>query len=232
MDLSNIIKIHIWELPEKVNNVDKSNEYAIVHDGVLRKIKIERLYEYFNQDYKVDNIVKYFEEIMYSFNKEYDPKYITLELSITYYEKLVNELVEKFKINRNDIRRLESISSKLDIDSKELEREFDFIDEKQLVLLLNLTNFLDIVSEMNKTNSSNSKDIDDLNEEVQTLINDSEDSRNFLSDSTIRINDINNHINEDASNKKETLLKNINDEYDKIVKIVDYYHHIHDKEIK
>ena len=138
----------------------------------------------------------------------------------------------ELQLPNNDIRRLESMSSKLDIDSKELEREFDFIDEKQLVLLLNLTNFLDIISDMNKINTTNSKDTDKLNEEIEILINDSEDARTFLDNTTTHINDIKNHVDEDVNDKKEILLKNINDEYDKIVKIVDYYHHIHDQEIK
>ena len=47
---SNII--HIWELPEKTDNIDKANNFTIIHDGVnLKKVTLQKLYEYFNLEF-------------------------------------------------------------------------------------------------------------------------------------------------------------------------------------
>ena len=80
--MDEIIKVHIWQLPEKIDDIDKLINYSIIDDGSVKKVKIEKLYEYFNQDYKVENINNYFEESIDSINKEYNPQYFSSLLFI------------------------------------------------------------------------------------------------------------------------------------------------------
>lgn len=230
MDLNNIIRVHIYQLPEKTNSVDKDNEYTIIHDGVLKKIKVNKLYEYFNQDYKIDNIVRYFEEMMYSIDKEYEPQYLALEVSLTDYEKLVGELVEKFNINKDNIRKLETLSGELDKQTQNIDNDFKSSNEKCLVLFETLSNFSIIVYNMKRPVSVNSNDINNLNTLTNILVNNTNQYETTLENLSDKITDIKDHIDSDVDNKKEFLLNSINDEYDKILAILDYYHHIHEED--
>lgn len=230
MALDDIIKIHIWQLKEKTDDINKYSDYAILYDGItLRKVKLSKLYEYFNQDYKIDNIVKYFESLLREYDDSMDIKYNELKISLDKYLKWVTELESKFKINDEDIRRLTKMSNELDknisnidtsftdnisIDCSDLERVFSKIQEE----LLNKENIILL----------NSKDITNLDKLISNIIEDV--SQLYINDGNMKdqIEDIRNNVNTDVDNKKEELSNLINSEYDKILAIIDHYHHIHD----
>ncbi len=229
--MDEIIKVHIWQLPEKIDDIDKLINYSIIDDGSVKKVKIEKLYEYFNQDYKVENINNYFEESMDSINKEYNPQYFSLEIALKDYEILVQELVEKFKMTRNKIRKVQTILTSSIQDTNDIEGVFEDTDNKLSILLLTLNNFSDIVLKLKTIINTNSKDIESLNDSVNKLI---ENTEALIEDSSNMKTKIeNNKINEDVyiNNRKGTLINKINSEYDKILAIIDYYHHIHDNDV-
>lgn len=227
--MDEIIKVHIWELPEKTSNIDKSNEYTIVHDGYTKKVKLEKLYEYFIQDDKMNNLVKYFEDYMYSLNKEYEPKYSVLEISLKDYETLVKELQDKFKVNRNNIRTLETMSIQLDNSIEDITQIFEDIDNRSVLLLSTLENFSIKIYNMTIKSRNNGRDIEKLDENISTLINDT--SQLYINNGSMKdqLANIKSNTDKNIDSKKDIILKNISSEYDKILAIIDYYNHVHDK---
>lgn len=228
MNLNDIIKVHIWQLPEKTTNIDKSSEYTMIHDGsALKKVSMQKLYEYFNQDYKAENLIRYFDETLISSDEEYELKYSTMELSLNEYEILVKELQEKFKVNRDNIGRLETIINGLDKDINDL-IIFEDIENDYSILLSALNDFSNIVNDIKNTVTNHTNDINILNDNVEVLSNTATELDNNHTILVDRVNTIKQNEETHLETSKETLIKNINDEYDKILAIIDYYHHIHD----
>lgn len=228
MNLNDVIKVHIWQLPEKTTNIDKSSEYTMIHDGLaLKKVSMQKLYEYFNQDYKAENLIRYFDETLISLDEEYELKYSTMELSLSEYEILVKELQEKFKVNRDNIGRLETIINQLDKDIDGL-IIFEDIENDHSILLSTLNDFSNIVNDIKNTVTNHTNDINILNDNVEVLSNTATELDNNHTILVDRVNKIKQNEETHLETSKETLIKNINDEYDKILAIIDYYHHIHD----
>ena len=222
-----IIKIHIWELPEKVDNIDKSKDYTMLHDGInLKKVAIERLYNYFSQDYKIQNIVKYFDTVLATEDRKYQKLYSDLEASIVSYSKIIEDLEDGFTENKDNIRRIDTSSNQMDQDINLLSEAFKSIESK-------VDNLYEFLSELDK-------DIYELNtrlDDIESAVNKLEASKNstnkiitqiknnnlYITESIPKISD---NIDIDIADKGEVLSKNINDQYDKVLAIIDLYHHI------
>ena len=230
MDNNEVVKVHIWELPEKTDEIDKANNYTIIHDGVeLKKVAIEKLYEYFNQDYKIENVVLFFETLMSNENKRLEELYEKLELSIEEYKEIVIKLIEKFLINRGKLRELETNTNKIDFDIEDITKSFESIGNKHSKLLGYFEDFGDNISEIETINESTEEVITKTNESVSKIISDKaeiEINNEYISSSVKKVSE---DIDTQFKEKGELLIKNINDEYDRIVSIIDHYHHIHDK---
>lgn len=223
-----IIKIHIWQLPEKTTNIDKDSDYTMIHDGLaLKKVTMQKLYEYFNQDFKAENLIRYFNETLTSIDEEYQSKYSVLEVSLTEYGEIVKQLQEKFRINRNNISKLASLSNQLDEGINDL-IIFEDIDNDYSILLSSLNDFSTVINSIKNSVSNHTKDINTLNNSVKVLSETATDIENNNNTMTERINTIKQNQEAHLESSKETLIKNINNEYDKILAIIDYYHHIHD----
>lgn len=229
MEINDIIKVHIWQLPEKVSDIIKEEEYTIINDGFTKKVSMQRLYEYFNQDYKIENTERYFNETLYSINKEYEPKYVTLELSLNNYEDMVQRLVNDFKVNRDKIRDLETSFIVFNNSINNTVNIFEDLANKQSILLSTLENFQSIIFDLKSKILNHRIEIEDLKGNTNELI--TEVSQLYINSGNMKnqLNEIEGSINSNIQNKKETLLQNINTEYDKIISIIDHYHHIHDK---
>lgn len=228
MNVDDIIKVHIWQLPEKITNINKSSEYTMIHDGsALKKVTMQKLYEYFNQDFKAENLIRYFDETLISLDEEYQAKYSSLELSIDEYTKLIKELQEKFKVNRDNLGRLNITINNLDQDINDL-IIFEDIENDYSLLLSTLNDFSDVVNNIKESVSNHTNGINTLNNNIESLSETAIDIENKYDAMTQKVNSIKQNEETYLERSKETLLKNINDEYDKIVAIIDYYHHIHD----
>lgn len=222
------IEIHIWELPEKINNIDKLKEYMMVHDGsALMKISAEKLYKFFNQDYKIDNAEKFFNDIIESTDKEYDPKYIALTFSTDKYEEWVKELSDKFKNNKNNLIRLRMSMNELININDGIDSFIKDINKRYVIFRVFVSDNLKMVNELISSDVTNS-------EEIKKIINDSNEllelsSQLYINSGSMKeqLSSISDYVTSDVSDKKEFLLNKINSEYDRIVSIIDYYHHIH-----
>lgn len=218
--------IHIWELPEKDNEIDKVNDYIIIHDkGALKKISVEKLYEYFGQDYKIENIVKYFNVLLETENKRYESLYSELETSLDSYDEIVEVLERKFAENGDDLRSLETTINKIHFDMEGISNAFKNMESKSS----NISNEMKSIND----NVSVLKDIDSQLNGVESKINGSLNTiKNSISTINSNSDDINdiieslpNNIETNLNLKHKNLSKNINDEYAKIVAIIDDYHH-------
>lgn len=219
-------KIHIWKLPEKTDDIDKLNDITMIHDGLsVKKIYMNKLYDYFNQDYKINNIIEFFENELYNFNNEYNSNYKKLDEALEHYEDLVKELQNKFKDNRIEINDLQKRVNKIIVDNEDISESFISLKDKHDILSSTINNFKNKVFELNSKSLLNSDDIKDLNKIVPLLY----DNINYINQSfepiTNQIDSISKY--EDLNSKKEIILKRIINEYDKILSIIDYYHHIH-----
>lgn len=228
MNLNDIIKVHIWQLPEKITNIDKDVEYTMIHDGsALKKVTLQKIYEYFNQDFKAENLIRYFDETLKSLESKYELEYSILELSLNEYEKLIKELQEKFIVNRNNIYTLNSTINQLDKDIDDL-IIFEDIENGHSVLSTTLNNLSSIINNIKTSVSNHTNDINTLNDDIEAISDTAIDLENKCDIMMEKVIDIKQNQEMYLESSKETLLKNINDEYDKILAIIDHYHHIHD----
>lgn len=221
------VEVHIWQLPEKVGEVNKDNEYAIIHDGyTLKKIVLTKLYEYFNQDYKIDNIIKYFEDLMKTYNEQFEVKYTNLELSLDEYETLVNELTNKFESDKDRIRDVESRFIILHNDMKDLDETFKTIDIKQQNLSDTFGSFSVIITNLSSFFIGKYTEVIELYERVDDINNDIHSIKNNIKNIENKVDTVSAIIDTDVESKKNIFIKNVNAEYDKILNILDHYHHI------
>lgn len=231
MNLNDIIKVHIWQLPEKNNEINKPNEYTIIHDKyTLKKVKISKLYEYFTQDYKINNVVKYFENMLQSIDNEYNEKYSLLELSIDEYEKIVEDLAEKFNKNKEDILDFEVRSKKVELSIKDFKESFNDINNKISILDSTLDSFNSVISKLQSEFIGMYNNIIILQNRIKDMQNTASNLYSNSEKMNNKIHDIKNSIDTDVDTKKLQLIQNINSEYDKILAIIDYYHHIHESD--
>lgn len=219
-------KIHIWELPEKLNNIDKSHEYTMVHDGFnLKKVTMKKLHKYFSQNYKIDNMTKYFDVLLETENKRYESLYSELESSLTSYSKTVDEFVEKFDSNRDKIRELETMSNQAYNNMDELSKSFENIKNEFDGLTDIFEEYRNTISQIYNLNGDVNTYITKINESItsiKSIIPVLENDNVSLAEDAIRAS---NAITSNIRIKGEELTKKINSEYDKILAIIDHYHH-------
>lgn len=224
-------KIHIWQLPEK-DEIDKLNDIAIVHDGTLRKIKMQKLYDYFNQDYKVESIVAQFNERLKSIEEEYNLQYELLKSSIENYKIVVKELQDKFKVNEDNIRKLNRQINELETNINDIDASFISLQNQCKILKDNLNNFKIRILKLKTVCDNHTEYIKMLIKNTEELKNDSEIISSNFDNMKIQIENMSKKQSENIQNKKEELITKINDEYDRILSIIDRYHHIHDIKYK
>ena len=220
------IQVHLWELPEKTDEIDKANDYTIIHDGVeLKRVAIEKLYEYFNQDYKIENTVLFFETLMSNEDKRYEELYSKLDLSIEEYKEIIKKLIEKFLSNRGKIRELETNTNQMDYEIEYLTKSFESIEAKHA----SLANYFNLFNEKVSYVDSNVKNHDNMISKMDTSTSTIERHKSAINSTNSYISEAVSNVSEDIDaqiyDKGEALTKSINDSYDKIVSIIDYYHH-------
>ena len=220
-------KIHIWELPEKTNSIDKDKDYTIVHDGTnLKRVNFNRIYNYFNQDYKIENTVKYFEVLLETEGKRYESLYSELELALDKYNETIEDLSIKFSNNRNKIRECEFIQNQMDNDINSLSKSFESIKNDFSTISTDLNDMSNNISNLKSNNDEIDSTISSLYYYTDSIESDipkiKEDHEYIINTSNI----ISSNIKKEVNDNSEILTKNINDVYDKIVAIIDHYHHI------
>lgn len=230
MDNENI-QVHIWELPEKTDDIDKVNDYTIIHDGVeLKKVAIEKLYEYFNQDYKIENTVLFFETLMSHEDKRFEELYDKLELSIEEYREIIKKIIEKFLTNRGKLRELETNINKKDFEIEDITKSFESIGQKHSTLSDEFKLLDTRVSLVEAADMSCDISISELNDSADTINTDKVEVENNTEYISSSVKNVSKEIDTDIKEKDQILTENINNLYDKIISILDYYHHIHDEE--
>ena len=142
--MENIISVHIWQLPIKDNNINKQNDYSVVHSTNTKKIKMQKLYEYFNQDDKIESVSENIQSILTDKDEEYDLVYKTFQLSLNEYENTISELQDRFVVNRNNIRNLESMSSYIDINNNNVITTLEDADSKYYNIFISFNDFYNI----------------------------------------------------------------------------------------
>lgn len=221
-------RIHIWQLPEKTDNIDKSNSIMMIHDSFsLKKIAAYQLYEYMNQDYKIDIIIQYFEDELNKIADTHKEYYETCEEFLINYEKIVKEFQKKFKDNEDNIRELDRRINKLSSNNMDIVNTFNTIENKFDILLETISNFKSKVSELKSQSDEDAKNIKHINQDVSNLTEIA--SQIYINSGSMRdqITNIRNNQEKTLDNNENTLSKKMQDEYDRILAIIDYYHHIH-----
>lgn len=222
--------IHIWELPEKTDDIDKIKDITMVHDNItLKKVIYDKLYEYFSQDYKIDNLDRYFDLLIKEEDDKFRVIYLSLSDRIYYYSDIIDDLVNKFNTNKDNIRSIETRINKMGNDIVILDGSFenfksklsDLIDKvnelKEVLLKLDFRYNVYIIKYINHCNDISSK----INSDIQKI----ENNHKEISDTISEVSDI---VNAEIPDKRKEMTDIINSEYDKILAIIDYYHHIHD----
>ena len=221
------IKIHIWELPEKVNDVNKSKEYFIIYDSDLKKIRAEKIYDFFIQNYKMENLAQVIEEKIIKFSDEYNSKYIELDLSINRYEEWVRELSAKFKDNHDRIIKIEMSMRDIINSNNNMNELLIDINKRCILLEVFFKDNSDIINENILSGSNDNENLEELKTKVNELLNTSSQISTNNDMIKEQISSIKKNTQEDILDKSISLKNRIESEYDRIVSIIDYYHHIH-----
>lgn len=222
-------QIHIWQLPEKDGTVDKSKEYAMVHDGrALKKVILEELYQYFSQQYKIDSTIEYFDSVMNSINKKYEPLYSSLELTLDEYEEIVYKLKREFTNNENNIRDLERDSNQLSAGIIDVTNNLNSIEDRRFKVFNSFNNYENATSDIKLKNIDARIRIDEINDSY----NQSKENYDVLNASTqeakIDIETVPETVDNALELTQTILLEEITQAYDKIINIIDHYHHPHE----
>ena len=131
-------------------------------------------------------------------------------------------------LNKDNIRGINNKMAIIDNDSKSITDNFDTVNNR----IITLSDTFDIFNiQMSDIQIIITKDNDELigifsqKDELTDNI-----SQLYISYGNIKdqISDISSHIETDIEDKKKSLIESINREYDKIISIIDYYHHLHD----
>lgn len=223
------IQIHIWQLSEKTDSIDSNNTLVMVHDKyALKKTTIRKLFDYLNQDYKIESTIAYFDNQMKNINDQYTVFYSTLEVSISEFDQIIEELTNKFNTNRDKIRSMETDMNRMYTTLISIDKDLKLSDSDLSILSETLTNFGTVLTNLNNELNSTTLTLDDYKTEVKELSD--EYSRIDSNTLTIQsdIETVKEVINNHNSDKSNELLQKINSEYDKLITIIDYYHHIHE----
>jgi uncharacterized phage infection (PIP) family protein YhgE len=224
--MSDIIDIHIWQLPEKTGDINKTKEYLMIHDGyALKKVTAEKLYEYFGQNYKIDNMVKTIDTLLVIENNKYQPLYVDLDKSTKLYEETVNDLNDKFLNDINNIRNLESLINHINNDIETLSKSQNNLRSKFSKLHEKINELDETVDNIKNRNIIVEDIADDLNKSSEIITSAKKEIASgnvYLKESISRISK---HEESNLRDKAEDISMNINVAYDRIVTIIDSLHH-------
>ena len=227
--MDNIIQLHIWQLSEKIDSIDRDNDIIMIHDRyALKKTSIKNLFEYLNQDYKVDSTVAFFEKQMKDFDDKYNVLYASLEVSLDEYDEIIEELEAKFTTNRDNIRALETDMNKMYNTLISIDTDMKTVDNKQSILFDTLNNFSAILTDLDKRLTDAGSTLDEYDNRIDEITDLYTEIASNTQSLETKIEDLQESITADNSDKSNELLNKINSEYDKILAILDYYHHIHE----
>ena len=219
--------IHIWELPEKLNDIDKSTEYTIVHDGaVLKKVTLEKIFDYFSQDYKMDNLVRYFNVLMETGDKWYEELNEELSLSIDNYNRTIEILTDNFEEDKNKLRTVITSINQLGFDILELSNTYEY----RRTTFAEMSEILDTTDEIQSDMEERMRLTEESVKTIKTLQSEASAPVKEITDNISKAKEffsgLEDNIYEKITEESKKFTKKINEEYDKIINIFKYYHYI------
>lgn len=218
--------IHIWELPEKLNDIDKSTEYSIVHDGaVLKKVTLEKIFEYFSQDYKMDNLTRYFNVLMTEAKRYYDDLQEELSLSLDNYNRTIEILSDKFKEDRTKFREVTTSINQTGFDVLELSNTYEY----RKGILVEMSMILDSMDEEQTDREERMIVVENTVKDMKTAITEISSIKDIstnISSAKTSFTGLEENINKKISEETKEFTKKIDEEYNKMVNIFKYYHYI------
>lgn len=221
------MKTHIWELPDKITEIDPSSEYTIVHDGiVLKKVTLEKLYSYFSQDYKIENLSKMFENLMEVENNRYNSLYLTLEEDISDYNEAITKLEEYFESNRKVTIEFEASINQISNDSESISLSLTTDYNKLSEVSYDFSDYKGVVEDYESRHDEIRNSIIKLNDTVYNLSNTKVDIIENNKYITETIPSVYANVFAKTNIQSELLTNSVNTQYDKLLAILDYYHHI------
>ena len=222
-------KLYIWQLQESTS-IDKNTSYFIIYDQEVKKVLASKLFGFFNQDEKITNIQNNIEGLLREYDADWQTKYDTLDTKTIPYETWVKTLQEKFKDNENKIRELTTEVSKLENSNEDVIESFKDINSKYEILFETISNFRSKVEDLKSFSDMDSNNIGDINSNISIIQLDLTNIFNSFDPMYEKIDEIKKY--DELNDETNKFLKRIDDEYDKIVAIIDHYHHIHDENDK
>lgn len=219
--------IHIWQLPSKDDNISKFNSYIIIHHNkITYKINVQNLFNHFIDNEKINKMRREMEAIIDTLDETYIDKYTALEHELdeqkelvelvsddisSEYDNYITELSQSYEI-------LKSIVQELDRDIRSTWDNYNEIreDYSRLIHETNLVN-----------NSDNGASlIGNINDRIINIDNDSTVLLKEYERLSDNINISCDNINEGITSKEQEFIDIMNSECDKIIDIIDHYHHI------
>lgn len=226
------MQLHIWQLSEKTDSIDRDNDIVMIHDKyALKKTSLKNLFEYFNQNYKVESTVAYFENIINNFDEKYSVYYGNMEIELTKYEEIVDELSEKIIINENKIRSIETDINKLYSTIVAIDNNLKSVNSKEPVIFEALWRYSGNLINLSNQTTDMYNTLIDYSKHIEEAAKVYEHYKSNIENVYPEIDDIKNNINSNNNEKSKELLDLVNSEYDKILSIIDYYHHIHEQRL-
>lgn len=223
------IQIHIWELSEKTDGINKDEDLIMVHDNMsLKKIHINKLFEYFRQDQKIENTIAFFENKLNKLDEKYNIYYSSLSIDIDKYDEVLEDLINKFSDDQNRIRLIETSTNQLINNSSEIRTDFETILKKYDILSETLSNFGKVLDTLIISINTNKSALNNLNIQINDMNNKYIDIDNNTNMINKKIESIKDTIKKQTDFKKDELITIIESKYNKVLSIIDYYHHIHE----
>lgn len=223
------IQIHIWEFAEKTDSVNKDEDVIMVHDNIsLKKIHIGKLFDYLRQDQKINNTIAYFENRFNQLEKKYDVYYSSIEISLAVHEETVEKLIEKFENDKSDIRLIETNLGNLSNNLTEIKTDFKNIRNERNILSDTLESFSNIISSLRLSTDLDKITLTNINSRLYNVKTRCSLLNNNIDALSEQIENIKHIITDQNDDKKDEIIDIIESKYNKVLSILDYYHHIHE----
>ena len=226
--------IFIYQLPLKTTDIQKNNEFMVIRDSQeTKRIKVSLLFDYFSQNSKIDKLKENIEKTLSEYDEKYVKIYEDFDSFLDIYDDVINNtdtgLIVMFSENENRINALAEDLMERGMIIGKIEYNLSDISDKTESSEKSYGEMIDLINRLIFDELANSKDLSNISDKIEEFENDTKEIEEDIIINKNEIENVNKSLNNDLNDKIQNITIKLNNGYDKILALIDHYHHIHDK---
>ncbi len=226
--------IFIYQLPLKTTDIQKNNEFMVIRDSQeTKRIKVSLLFDYFSQNSKIDKLKENIEKTLSEYDEKYVKIYEDFDSFLDIYDDVINNtdtgLIVMFSENENRINALAEDLMERGMIIGKIEYNLSDISDKTESSEKSYGEMIDLINRLIFDELADSKDLSNISDKIEEFENDTKEIEEDIIINKNEIENVNKSLNNDLNDKIQNITIKLNNGYDKILALIDHYHHIHDK---